>query len=332
VAEHTTALTTVRARPAGRRHAVLGGTGWLILAGSSAALLARSVVSINHLLVLAACTAPFAPVVAAGGSVLFAVSRRWVGLVVSVALVGALSLPGATVLFQSGSSSTASKSSLTVLSFNMRIGNGDAASVLAEAARHRADLVMLQEMTPDALENLQAAGVDAAYAYHFVRPAGGGNGVGIFSRYPLTDTRAYHGFSNQVLSAAVVGPTGVRFTAFSAHIAAPWPQEAWEWRAELARLGTLLSSVDGPVVVAGDFNATTSFRAFRDAIARGKVTDAASATGNATLRTYPADRGVIPPLLGIDHVLVRSFRAQSIDTLHIAGSDHRALIARIGIV
>jgi endonuclease/exonuclease/phosphatase (EEP) superfamily protein YafD len=107
----------------------------------------------------------------------------------------------------------------------------------------------------------------------------------------------------------------------------PYPYESFVWRTEIARLHTLLDrlSSDGPVAVAGDFNATTDHAQFRALLDPG-YRDAADEAGAGYLPTYPNDRWY-GPVIGIDHVLIRGgLSATSAATLDLPGSDHRALL------
>jgi endonuclease/exonuclease/phosphatase (EEP) superfamily protein YafD len=90
----------------------------------------------------------------------------------------------------------------------------------------------------------------------------------------------------------------------------------------LADLATTITTLDGPVIVAGDFNATPYTPAFRDFV---------HAAGVATFRRLPA---TFPNRLGdaglpIDHVMVRDAGLARLQALPSIGSDHRALAATI---
>ena len=85
---------------------------------------------------------------------------------------------------------------------------------------------------------------------------------------------------------------------------------------------------DGPVLVAGDFNATLDRSAFAR---RDPCADAAEAAGAAGLGTWPspAPRGLAAPT---DHVLVdgRTCRVRSFAVLdRLPGSDHRPVVAHL---
>jgi endonuclease/exonuclease/phosphatase (EEP) superfamily protein YafD len=85
----------------------------------------------------------------------------------------------------------------------------------------------------------------------------------------------------------------------------------------------------GAVIVAGDFNSTPDERQFRDLMTNG-YRDAVEQTGAGFAPTFPS-RTWHPPLLTIDHVITRNAAAESIKTVYIPGSDHRALLATIQV-
>ena len=65
---------------------------------------------------------------------------------------------------------------------------------------------------------------------------------------------------------------------------------------------------------------------FRRLLTHGYA-DAARQAGAGYLASYPTDRWY-GPVIGIDHVLVRSAAATSVRTVDLPGSDHRGVLAR----
>lgn len=291
-------------------------------------LLARFVSSTNHVLVIAATFSPYAVLPGLAAVAIAGFSRRWLLLAVALVLVGALAAPQLRALV-TGPGPAGTGPTLTLATLNLRLGSADPAQVLALARQRRLQLLLVQELTPAEAVALRAAGLEAELPHHYLRPQDGGSGIGIYSAYPLQQPHSYPGFSLQVASAVVRLPTGQQFTVLSSHLSAPWPQPAGPWRAEAARLASVLAGLPGTLIDAGDFNATTSHRVLRRLISTGGVRDAATEAGTLTLRSYPADRGPLPPLVGIDHVLIRGLSARRLDTVRVAGSDHRAVVATL---
>jgi endonuclease/exonuclease/phosphatase (EEP) superfamily protein YafD len=120
-------------------------------------------------------------------------------------------------------------------------------------------------------------------------------------------------------------------TVVTTHMSAPWPEPIRGWRDDLARFATVLSEIGaattGPVIAAGDLNATPDVLEFRRLLRNG-YRDAAEQAGAGLTRTHPADI-LTPPLFAVDHILLRGATATSVRTACLPGSDHRALIADI---
>lgn len=221
-----------------------------------------------------------------------------------------------------------------VMSANLRYGRADP-DALVGLARDQIDILAVQELTPEKAGLLSACGLDEAFPYRALRACEGPAGVGVWSRYPIdgidVDERFWLGF----LTAQVRIP-GVEASAtvVATHMSAPWPEPIEGWRDDLARLRTSLEEVGsataGPVIVAGDLNATPDVLEFRRLL-RGGYNDAAEQAGAGLTRTHPADVRLLPPLFAVDHILTRDATAISVRTLGIPDSDHRALVADIVI-
>lgn len=116
------------------------------------------------------------------------------------------------------------------------------------------------------------------------------------------------------------------------HAVAPRLQDMDGWVSDLQWIADQCAT--DSVILAGDFNATIDSMASLgvDGGHLGKCTDAASATGNGSVGTWPTD---VPALLGtpIDHVMASSGWTATgsvvLRTLDDAGSDHRPLIVQL---
>jgi len=58
--------------------------------------------------------------------------------------------------------------------------------------------------------------------------------------------------------------------------------------------------------------------------------DAVEQTGSGFAPTFPSDAWY-PPLLTIDHVLIRNAAARSVRAVDVAGADHRALLVTVRV-
>ncbi|MCB0950777.1 MAG: endonuclease/exonuclease/phosphatase family protein, partial [Mycobacterium sp.] len=202
-------------------------------------------------------------------------------------------------------------------------------------ARDNADIVAVQEMTPDAAEGLSAAGMDGAFGYRVVLPAPLASGIGIWSRHPIVESGRIDGYALPILGARIRIPgVPIDTTVLSVHLAAPWPQPVGLWRHDIALLSDTLREMGrtagaGAVIVAGDFNATADMAPFRRLLEQGYRDGAADAAAGLA-RTYPGS-GKTPALLGIDHILVKNCSAVAARTVSVPGADHRGLLATVGV-
>jgi endonuclease/exonuclease/phosphatase (EEP) superfamily protein YafD len=137
-----------------------------------------------------------------------------------------------------------------------------------------------------------------------------------------------------VLPTVVAAPAdGTGPTIVAVHSVAPVPGEMANWRSDLQWLADACATDN--VIMAGDFNSTLDHYSGLNTTADstlGGCFDAADATGNAAVGTWPA---ALPPLLGapIDHVMatpnwrVTGFRV--IQNYDGYGSDHRPVLAQL---
>jgi endonuclease/exonuclease/phosphatase family metal-dependent hydrolase len=102
------------------------------------------------------------------------------------------------------------------------------------------------------------------------------------------------------------------------------------WQRELALIRQTLAGVDGPQVVAGDFNASRDHRPFRDLLAAG-FRDCADSSPHRSWPgfTWPTDRRM-PPVMRLDHVLVsRTATVRMARAIRVPRTDHHGVLAAI---
>jgi endonuclease/exonuclease/phosphatase (EEP) superfamily protein YafD len=120
-----------------------------------------------------------------------------------------------------------------------------------------------------------------------------------------------------------------------AHPLPPIPRQVDAWKRELGRVEEFAAAHrdGGPVILAGDFNASQDHAAFRSVLDAGRLHDAARLAGAARTPTWPREgQGPLPPYVQIDHVLVSDdFRVRGVRFLDLAGSDHRAVLAELDL-
>lgn len=294
------------------------------------ALAARYVPGVNRPVLVTAALAPYLALGAPAAMILFALAQCWIG----VTLAGVLTI--ASIAVRLGlyiRDKAAPGVGVRVVSANLRYGRADADDVVGLARQH-ADILAVQEVTPQKADQISAAGIDEVFPFRVTRTREGPAGVAIWSRYPMEPATEYDEFWLGLITARVRIP-GVQSeaTVVTTHMSAPWPEPIRGWRDDLARFATVLSEIGaattGPVIVAGDLNATPDVLEFRRLVRNG-YRDAAEQAGAGLTRTHPADI-LAPPLFAVDHILLRGATATSVRTAAIRDSDHRALIADITI-
>lgn len=304
---------------------VIAGAAFAIAA---IALAARYVPGVNRAVLATAALAPYLAVGAPVAALLFAITHNWVGLVAAVVLT----IAGIAVRWRWYVRGRADVGvGIRVVSANLRYGRADADAVVRLAKAH-ADILAVQELTPQKADQISAAGMDGVLAHRYLRTREGPAGVGIWSRYPLTPGTDYEEFWLGMITARVSIPgLPSDVTVATTHLSAPWPDPIQGWRDDLSRLGATLgeiaASAPGPVILAGDLNATPDVLEFRRLLRDG-YRDAAEQAGAGLTRTHPADI-VLPPVFAVDHILLRGGTATSVRTQPVSGSDHRALLADI---
>lgn len=101
-------------------------------------------------------------------------------------------------------------------------------------------------------------------------------------------------------------------------------------RAQVASVLGLLAEGDGRAVVAGDFNATPmwpAYRALRASLHDG-VRDSDRTERRRSKRTW-APRPGWPGMLRIDHMFVKGVELTEVEVSPVIGSDHRAVTATL---
>ncbi|WP_156163820.1 endonuclease/exonuclease/phosphatase family protein [Demequina maris] len=268
---------------------------------------------------------PLVPWVVLGAlvpAVLAVLGRAWVLLGASVA-TAALCAAWVAPLFVATPAS--GDVELIVASVNLRAGAGDPEAVVRLVRESDADLLSVQELTPEAAAALDEAGLGELLPYSAVLADAIWAGTGLWSAHPISGWDGLDGYTFRQVRATVELPSGP-VTLLALHPAAPQLLVHRAWSTETAALVDVLDGIDGPVIAAGDLNTSRDHAVFRDLESRGFV-DAADEAGAGLVPTFPQDR-TPPPLVAIDHVVTRDLDlvATSLATVVVPGSDHRALV------
>lgn len=322
-----------------------------LLLMASTGLVARTVNSQRQPMIVAAALAPWLLAASLPAAVLAAAAQQWVAVAASAVLL-ATAIATQWPLYRAGMPwaratrrprhrarqpaeprlRPAGGRPLRVMQANILVGGADPHALAAAVDRLHIDVLTVCELTPQGLVRLLASRLPELLPYHYCSTGERGDGTGIWSRYPLSDTRRHDGFVTELLSARVELPDDPAPLVFAVHPVPPWPREPGDWLRELELLRQLLAKIPdgtGPVLVAGDFNATMDHRPYR-ALLDGAYRDAAVSAGAGILPTYAADRWY-PAAIAIDHILLRDALAHQVHTVALPGSDHRGIWAAITV-
>uniref|UniRef100_A0AAU2VFV4 Endonuclease/exonuclease/phosphatase family protein n=1 Tax=Streptomyces sp. NBC_00003 TaxID=2903608 RepID=A0AAU2VFV4_9ACTN len=228
---------------------------------------------------------------------------------------------------------------LTVATHNVDADNSDPAGTARDLAASKADVLALEEITPQA-EPLYEKELAKAYPYHAVVGT-----VGVWSKLPLSDTQrvdikmdygplgdtkpvdvkmAY----DRALRTTVATDQGP-LAVYVAHLGSVrvFPRNGF-WTASRDRGAQALAEAvaaerNDRVVLLGDLNGTTDDRAF--AGLSSQLNSAQDAAGDGFGFSWPAKF----PVARIDQILVRGVKPTNSWVLPATGSDHLPVAARI---
>lgn len=216
-----------------------------------------------------------------------------------------------------------SKPLLRLLSFNLLVDNRNGAAIADFIIGSGADVVLLMEASPIGPYREKLL---ATYPYHAGCDISDDCSTVLLSRTPLENVAVgslSEVWRNRLITAAtVVG--GQRVNIVGAHLVKPYfddfPDE------ELRRLGLAIGRLEGPLLLAGDFNAAAWSARIDGLASREKL-----APGPFYPATWPVRLG--PLGVPIDNVFARApLVIEQVDAMGDSmGSNHRGLIAEIGL-
>lgn len=214
---------------------------------------------------------------------------------------------------------------VTLYSANVYVRNRDVEAMRRSIVEADPDIVILIELGREPSSRLDEL-LDG-YPHRVTgalidRPTGAVRSV-IASRYPLTDLRPDGGPLHMIGARArtPLGPVNV----LGVHLTRPWPfQYQWGQIIQTMRLAEVRNSLDGPVIVAGDFNSVSNARIGRQVKAEAGLSPASGFPG-----TWPS---ALPGVFGmtIDQVWRSpelAFVSRRLGRRN--GSDHRPVVTVI---
>ncbi|HYQ92789.1 MAG TPA: endonuclease/exonuclease/phosphatase family protein [Candidatus Competibacteraceae bacterium] len=198
-----------------------------------------------------------------------------------------------------GNVAAAAVPQLRALTLNLHYTNQDYERVRQLINTYHPDVIVLQEITPRWLEELQR--LRASYPYSLASPRSDPFGMALFSRLPWEQAEILHpGGSELPTLTAVIDADGSPFTLLGVH---PLPPSSPEWarlrNQQLAEIAQFVRANPRPTLLLGDFNITPWSPYFTDLLQTAGLRD--SARGYGLQPTWPS---FFPLLwLPIDHCL-----------------------------
>lgn len=225
---------------------------------------------------------------------------------------------------------------LVVLQANLMVGHTDPVALVALVRDNDVDVLTIDELTQTQLDGLVIAGLERFLPYEVALPAGGAAGTGVWTKRAMTGISVLAASTFHSVVVRTTTSAGDPVTVIAAHPRPPINGLADVWSDELrtleAQLEARTQETDDPIVLGADLNATWDMVAFRSFLGDG-FGDAAELSGAGITATYPTDKTVfgvrLPPVLALDHVLVRGADVSSVRVVDLPGSDHRGLLARV---
>ncbi|MGW4801414.1 endonuclease/exonuclease/phosphatase family protein [Nonomuraea sp. NPDC004297] len=207
-------------------------------------------------------------------------------------------------------------SDLAVGTVNVGVRNSTSGEAVRAIAKDL-DVLAAQELTKGGPAAKQ---LNKMFRYHYPVST-----VGLWSRYPITETRPLDvglGWP-RALRAVVTTPKG-QVTVYVMHLASARPGHTTSRDASLARARKLIDADSSKrILLLGDLNTATTDRGMNGLTP--PLTDAQSAAGDGFGFTWPAEFPITRP----DHILFKGMTATKAGVAPATGSDHRAAIASL---
>jgi len=259
-------------------------------------------------------------------ALVFLVARRW--KIVAIAMVTALAnMPPAIDPPRSNLDALEIVSSarplFKIVSFNVQKSNRRYGLVREFLRREAADIIILQEVNAAWKGELEV--LSEEYPYRFIHASETFYGLALFSKIPWEKVE-YLPFAETSGTPIIKGRfmLGNRFFTFLGTKTFPPTSGPCAARRaqQLSKLGEIAEKIEGPLILAGDFNATSWSRAFATFQQKSRQ----QWNGGGQTPSWPSLLGWAG--IKIDHIMVNSgLSMQSLSSGPNVGSDHLPVIA-----
>ncbi|MER5217963.1 endonuclease/exonuclease/phosphatase family protein [Streptomyces sp. NPDC002838] len=217
---------------------------------------------------------------------------------------------------------------LRVATLNADAGRADPHALVRLVQTERIDVLAVQQLPSAGVAALAKAGLDALLPYHELHPE---HDSSIYSRTPLTNSGPLHADTAWPQTAADVTVGGRTVGLVAVHTYYPLG-DAKRWTRDMTALTSVARHRGPDTVFLGDFNASLDHAPMRKLLASG-LTDTHAELGHGWVRTWPAGKTLLPPLVQLDHVLHGSgLTGVSVGERTVPGTDHRAVIAVLALL
>ncbi|MDS1115664.1 endonuclease/exonuclease/phosphatase family protein [Gordonia westfalica] len=301
--------------------------GWAMLAGVLLGVWLHFYPSRGNVALYLTSGVQFALIPGLVAILIFAALRRWFMLVIAIAVSGALAYTQVPLVIPT---SAPAGEEFTVVSANLLFGGGDIGALEKIVADADPDMVSLQEVTPEALERLRGSEIARRLPNEFAIPYPQAAGTALFAKRALSDQFNIPDTILHNLQARTDLPGAPGTHVLAIHPAAPLWGKKDGWFHDMDILADHFAKLpEGRVLAIGDFNSTWNHATYRKLLSNGLV-DGTDMAGAGFLPTYPTDKRIgNRPLVAIDRVILRGFVPTSMDSRHLPGSDHRALVVSL---
>ena len=214
---------------------------------------------------------------------------------------------------------------LRVLSANLYRGNPRPELLVEEMLNAKADILVLQEVTPRWWSELESGGLFEQFPHRRKKLRHDAFGSAILSRWPLENVDFWLVEGVAMIRCTVV-LDGARLRLYNVHPLPPASVHLAEtWGRQHERLAEMLAAETGPTLAIGDFNAT-QHSVWLERHTAGRMRSAHVDRGRGMAVSWPNGKSLLPPIR-IDHALL----SPEIGCLDVregegAGSDHKPLI------